>query len=63
MWCLRGGLGDRPQQDILLVPGEYLVGRLGAEVELDDKSVSRKHAKLTLPQSGAAKSFSLEGLW
>lgn len=61
MWYLRGGIGAKPQPDLCLSPGTYYVGRLGTEIELEDKSVSRKHAKLTLPGSAPAVSFRLDG--
>lgn len=61
MWYLRGGIGAKPQRDLCLSPGTYCVGRLGTEIELDDKSVSRKHAKLTFPSSATAVSFVLDG--
>ncbi|KAK9842987.1 hypothetical protein WJX74_005349 [Apatococcus lobatus] len=62
MWCLRGDVGAKPQRDFCLLPGTYVVGRLGTEIELDDKSVSRKHAKFTLPTSASATSFVLDDL-
>ena len=62
MWCLKGGFGDRPQPDIYLVPGTLVVGRLGTEVELDDKSVSRRHAKLVLSPPAEGSTLRLEGV-
>ncbi len=61
MWLLEGGIGDRPQQDILLLPGSFVVGRLGTDIELDDKSVSRRHAKLTVSTATHNTLLKVEG--
>ena len=49
----RPKLVDQSGRDFLLKTGENVVGREGADVMLPDKTVSRRHARIIVEQSGA----------
>lgn len=50
---VEGGPVDRKQTYTLSAGGVYLIGREGADIPLDDKKVSRKHAEIGLYGPGA----------
>ena len=49
----RPKLVDESGRDFLLRTGENVVGREGADVMLPDKTVSRRHARIVVEESGA----------